>query len=88
MLVTNTKLSKIAKSQSQQVPLLKASSIGDERFISFVADQARSHAGARLVVQSLEAHLEKGERLDGTFWQILAIARATVKRSDVSAAFN
>ncbi|MDO8416465.1 MAG: hypothetical protein Q7S87_09665 [Agitococcus sp.] len=74
--------------RAQDFPVLKASSM-DEKFIEFVTAQAVKPAGANLVKSTLEAHLDKGEKLDSVLWQILAIARATcAKHPEIASVFH
>jgi hypothetical protein len=64
----------------QEVPVLRASSLGDEAFIGFITDQACKPSGAALVVSELEGRVKAGFRLDHILTQVLKMARATVAR--------
>lgn len=78
--ITHARNSNAIRHMQQEVPVLRASSLGDEAFIGFIADQARKPSGALLVVSALEGHIKKGVRLDNTLYQVLRMARATVAR--------
>lgn len=85
----NARNSKTIRAVQQEVPVLRASSLGDEAFIGFIANQARKPSGAPLVVQELEARVTAGFRLDNVLNQVLLMARATVNRNpQLTAAFH
>lgn len=73
-----------AVQRAKKVPVLRASALGDAAFISFIADQAESPAGAPRVIREMKGYLRAGYRLDNVLRQLLAMANATVARTDPS----
>lgn len=87
--IANARNSSAIRNMQQAVPVLRASSLGDVAFVDFLTRQARSNAGAPLVVSELEKKIAYGYRLDSILWQVLATARFTVSRHpDISAVFH
>lgn len=87
--ITDARNSNAIRHMQQEVPVLRASSLGDEAFIGFITNQARKPSGASLVVSELEGHIKKGVRLDHVLSQVLRMARATVARHpNLVAAFH
>lgn len=82
----NSRLSTVARTLHADAPVLRAASLGDEAFIGFITEQAKSLAGAQLVLTSLEEQVQRGFRLDSILRDVLAIAHRTVQRSPKLAA--
>lgn len=81
--------SNIARRFHEEVPVLRASSLGDEKFVEFLTQQARKVSGAQLVLSELNAQVAKGLRLDKALSEIRKMAEATVSRyPHLAAAFN
>jgi len=78
--IADARNSNAIRHQHQEVPVLRASSLGDEAFIGFITNQARKPSGAPLVVRELEGRVKAGFRLDHVLDQVLKMARATVQR--------
>lgn len=71
--------SRIVHTLQQQAPVRRASSMGDQRFISFLTTQAVLPQRAPLVVTALEEEIRKGYRLDELLTGILHKAKQTVR---------
>ena len=87
--ITTARNSNAMRLMQQEVPVLRASSLGDDAFVDFNATQARSPIGAQLVVNELESREKAGFRLDRILKEVLNVARATLRRhSELVAAFH
>ena len=87
--IANARNSSIVTQVQQEVPVLRATEIGDEKFVEFITRQATSLAGAPLVVAELEKKITAGYRLDAVLRQILAMARSTARRHpQIAAVFH